>query len=140
MKIRNSLRSLKQRHRNCRVVKRRGKVYVINKVQRRFKARQADRYISIDELNNCNNFKDFRELAKRRLPRPIFDYIDGAPTMNLLTHEIQEFQLGFFNSECVKIGKRRGHVHNHFCKKFLCPCIALHSCSEAFITKEKSGS
>ena len=28
--------------------------------------------------NNCNNFKDFRELAKRRLPRPIFDYIDGA--------------------------------------------------------------
>jgi len=29
-------------------------------------------------LNNCNNFKDFRELAKRRLPRPIFDYIDGA--------------------------------------------------------------
>ena len=41
MKIRNSLRSLKQRHRNCRVVKRRGKVYVINKVQRRFKARQG---------------------------------------------------------------------------------------------------
>lgn len=29
-------------------------------------------------LNSCNNFKDFRELAKRRLPRPIFDYIDGA--------------------------------------------------------------
>ena len=29
-------------------------------------------------LNQCNNFKDFRELAKRRLPRPIFDYIDGA--------------------------------------------------------------
>ena len=29
-------------------------------------------------LNNCNNFKDFRELAKRRLPKPIFDYIDGA--------------------------------------------------------------
>ena len=29
-------------------------------------------------LNQCNNFKDLRELAKRRLPRPIFDYIDGA--------------------------------------------------------------
>ena len=28
-------------------------------------------------VNNCNNFKDFRELARRRLPRPIFDYIDG---------------------------------------------------------------
>ncbi len=29
-------------------------------------------------LNKCHNFKDFRELARRRLPRPIFDYIDGA--------------------------------------------------------------
>ena len=29
-------------------------------------------------LNQCYNFKDFRELARRRLPRPIFDYIDGA--------------------------------------------------------------
>jgi L-lactate dehydrogenase (cytochrome) len=29
-------------------------------------------------LNNCHNFKDFRELARRRLPTPIFDYIDGA--------------------------------------------------------------
>ncbi|MEL7278677.1 MAG: 50S ribosomal protein L36, partial [Pseudomonadota bacterium] len=30
MKIRNSLRSLKQRHRDCRVVRRKGRVYVIN--------------------------------------------------------------------------------------------------------------
>lgn len=29
-------------------------------------------------LSNCHNFHDFRELAKRRLPGPIFDYIDGA--------------------------------------------------------------
>jgi L-lactate dehydrogenase (cytochrome) len=29
-------------------------------------------------LNDCHNFQDFRDLAKRRLPRPIFDYIDGA--------------------------------------------------------------
>ncbi|MEM6615851.1 MAG: alpha-hydroxy acid oxidase [Pseudomonadota bacterium] len=29
-------------------------------------------------LNNCHNFKDFRRLAKRRLPGPIFHYIDGA--------------------------------------------------------------
>jgi L-lactate dehydrogenase (cytochrome) len=29
-------------------------------------------------LSNCYNFRDFRELAQRRLPRPIFDYIDGA--------------------------------------------------------------
>ncbi len=41
MKIRNSLRSLKSRHRDCRVVRRKGRIYVINKTQRRFKARQG---------------------------------------------------------------------------------------------------
>ena len=29
-------------------------------------------------LSNCHNFKDFRKLAKKRLPAPIFHYIDGA--------------------------------------------------------------
>lgn len=29
-------------------------------------------------LKNCHNFHDFRQLAKRRLPAPIFHYIDGA--------------------------------------------------------------
>jgi len=29
-------------------------------------------------LDHCHNFRDFRTLAKRRLPAPIFDYIDGA--------------------------------------------------------------
>lgn len=29
-------------------------------------------------LVDCHNFPDFRALAKRRLPGPIFDYIDGA--------------------------------------------------------------
>ena len=29
-------------------------------------------------LSHCHNFHDFRELARRRLPGPIFDYIDGA--------------------------------------------------------------
>jgi L-lactate dehydrogenase (cytochrome) len=29
-------------------------------------------------LENCYNFKDFRLLAKKRLPGPLFDYIDGA--------------------------------------------------------------
>ena len=41
MKIKNSLRSLRKRHRNCRVVRRRGRLYVINKTNRRFKARQG---------------------------------------------------------------------------------------------------
>jgi L-lactate dehydrogenase (cytochrome) len=29
-------------------------------------------------LSECYNFQDFRQLARHRLPRPIFDYIDGA--------------------------------------------------------------
>ena len=29
-------------------------------------------------INNCHNIKDFRKLAKKRLPSPIFHYIDGA--------------------------------------------------------------
>ncbi len=29
-------------------------------------------------LKQCHNFHDFRELARRRLPGPIFNYIDGA--------------------------------------------------------------
>ena len=41
MKIRNSLRSLKSRHRDCRLVRRKGRIYVINKTQRRYKARQG---------------------------------------------------------------------------------------------------
>ena len=41
MKVRNSLKSAKTRERNCRVVRRRGRVYVINKRNKRFKARQG---------------------------------------------------------------------------------------------------
>ena len=29
-------------------------------------------------LNDCHNFSDFRKLAKKKLPSPIFHYIDGA--------------------------------------------------------------
>jgi len=41
MKVRNSLKSAKTRDRNCVVVRRRGRVYVINKRNKRFKARQG---------------------------------------------------------------------------------------------------
>ncbi len=41
MKVKSSLRSLKQRHKDCRVVRRKGRVFVINKTQRRFKAKQG---------------------------------------------------------------------------------------------------
>jgi large subunit ribosomal protein L36 len=41
MKVRNSLKSLRSRHRDNRIVRRKGRVYVINKTHRRFKARQG---------------------------------------------------------------------------------------------------
>ena len=41
MKVRNSIRSAKLRERNCRVVRRKGRLYVINKRQPRFKVRQG---------------------------------------------------------------------------------------------------
>ena len=41
MKIKYSIKSLRGRHRDCRVVRRRGRLYVINKTNPRFKARQG---------------------------------------------------------------------------------------------------
>ena len=41
MKVRNSLKSLRGRHRDNRLVRRKGRLYVINKTQKRFKARQG---------------------------------------------------------------------------------------------------
>jgi large subunit ribosomal protein L36 len=41
MKIANSLKTLKKRDKNCRIVRRKGRVYVINKTNPRYKARQG---------------------------------------------------------------------------------------------------
>jgi len=41
VKVLNSLKSAKNRDRLCRIVRRRGRVYVINKRNPRFKARQG---------------------------------------------------------------------------------------------------
>lgn len=41
MKVVNSLKSAKKRDKNCRIVRRRGRVYVINKLKPRMKARQG---------------------------------------------------------------------------------------------------
>jgi large subunit ribosomal protein L36 len=41
MKVVSSLKSAKKRDKNCRVIRRRGRLYVINKRNPRFKARQG---------------------------------------------------------------------------------------------------
>ena len=41
MKIVNSLKTVKKRDKNCRIVRRKGRIFVINKKNPRFKARQG---------------------------------------------------------------------------------------------------
>ncbi len=41
-------------------------------------------------INNCHNTKDFRRLAKKRLPSPIFHYIDGAADDEILISVTQK--------------------------------------------------
>jgi len=41
MKVRSSIKSLAKRHRDNRVIRRRGRIMVINKTNKRFKARQG---------------------------------------------------------------------------------------------------
>lgn len=41
MKVRNSLKTAKARHKDCRLVRRKGRVFIINKKDPRFKARQG---------------------------------------------------------------------------------------------------
>lgn len=41
MKIANSIKTLKNRHKDCRVIRRKGRIFVINKTNPRFKVRQG---------------------------------------------------------------------------------------------------
>ncbi|HLD96037.1 MAG TPA: type B 50S ribosomal protein L36 [Alphaproteobacteria bacterium] len=41
MKVVNSLKTMKMRHKACKIVRRKGRLYVINKQNPRFKARQG---------------------------------------------------------------------------------------------------
>ena len=41
MKIRHSLKSIRSRHRENQLVRRKGRIYIINKTQKRYKARQG---------------------------------------------------------------------------------------------------
>ena len=48
-------------------------------------------------LSNCHNFNDFRKLAKKKLPSPIFHYIDGGSddevTLNRNTSAFNDYDL-----------------------------------------------
>ena len=48
-------------------------------------------------LSDCHNFNDFRKLAKKKLPSPIFHYIDGGSddevTLNRNTEAFNDYDL-----------------------------------------------
>ena len=49
------------------------------------------------KLKDCHNFEDFRKLAKKKLPSPIFHYIDGGSddeiTLNRNTRSFNDYDL-----------------------------------------------
>ena len=49
------------------------------------------------KLSDCHNFEDFRKLAKKKLPSPIFHYIDGGSddeiTLSRNTSSFNEYDL-----------------------------------------------
>ena len=53
--------------------------------------------IKLNKINQCNNVSDFRNLAKKKLPFPIFHYIDGGSddevTMNRNSKSFDECYL-----------------------------------------------
>ena len=62
MKVVSSLKSLKKRDINCKVVRRRGKLYVINKKKPKFKARQGQ-HIYMDVNSQKETWAQFKKLT-----------------------------------------------------------------------------
>ena len=62
MKVVSSLKSLKKRDINCKVVRRRGKLYVINKKNPKFKARQGQPGC-MDINSQKKTWSDFKKLT-----------------------------------------------------------------------------
>ena len=60
MKIKSSLKSLKKRDLNSKLVRRRGRVYIINKTNPKFKARQKQFFMdNKNHKSTWNNFTKF---------------------------------------------------------------------------------
>ena len=74
MKVRSSLKSLKTRHRDCKLVRRKGRVYIINKTDPRFKAKPGLRSAPSRRANSPTpGFvrRSARVLAPDRWPPPV---------------------------------------------------------------------
>ena len=61
MKIKSSLKSVKKRDLNSKLVRRRGRVYVINKMNPKFKARQKQ--FCMDNKNHKDTWNNFTKFV-----------------------------------------------------------------------------
>jgi L-lactate dehydrogenase (FMN-dependent) and related alpha-hydroxy acid dehydrogenases len=81
-------------------------------------------------LKNCYNFDDFRKLAKKKLPAPIFHYIDGGSddevTLNRNTEAFNDCDLvpNILNSVGEPDLKQTFLVHNRYANFFISYCHA----------------
>ena len=115
MKIASSLKSLKKRDLNSKLVKRRGRVYIINKKNPKFKARQKQNMIIGAVSENKNSEKRISitpEIAKK--------YLDNGFSVNIENDLASH--LGISDEDFRKVGcqvDNRENVlkkSNIFCK------------------------
>ena len=60
-------------------------------------------------LKDCHNVEDFRKLAKKRLPSPIFHYIDGGSDDEVtLKRNTESFNI----SDSAHLGMSYNHISN----------------------------
>ncbi|MAG20911.1 MAG: hypothetical protein CMF77_01935 [Candidatus Marinimicrobia bacterium] len=83
-------------------------------------------------LKNCHNFNDFRELARRKLPSPIYNYIDGGAVKSVITCLVVQQKTplvtgGVGRSKFPKPIYPPAGGENRFCHLFL-NHIHLHFC------------
>ena len=62
-------------------------------------------------LKDCHNFSDFRKLAKKNLPSPIFHYIDGGADDEItLKRNTDAFSEQTFKFLSIKSSNHESHA------------------------------
>ena len=59
-------------------------------------------------LKDCHNFSDFRKLAQKKLPSPIFHYIDGAADDEITMRETPAPLLTYSITKIIPLRRRKG--------------------------------
>ena len=88
-------------------------------------------------INDCYNFEDFRKLAKKKLPSPIFHYIDGGAddevTLNRNTNAFNDCDL--VQNILASVGEPDLST-TVFGRKIDMPLVLLHTAMQSLYTPE----